>query len=500
VDIDIDRPAAATGTGHEPRELGAKVLRQTSAFAGLRTLSSLLTWVSLICLSRILEPRAFGAFEIGLFWIGLGTLLGDGGLAASLVREHAEPTPLHYRVVLTFALAVASALGLSFFAAAGFIGVHSGLTANEVWALRALAPLYLLQACRLIPYAKLERAIDFAQIGRIELFANLARHVTALGVALALGSVWALVASQLALAVTQASLAYIARPGWAGLGWNRAVFRSLFAYGSKVQLGNACLYVKGNLARGVLGFWLGPAAVGVFQFALGFVNVPADAVNGLARVQFPAYARLTQSDPALYGLVRSAVRGVLLVGLPILGVLVALADWAIPTIYGAHWQGAIPVVWALIPHVVADLLVMHLMTCVQGQGRAGLALVLYAAWAVGLTLFLFTCLALSHGTLSWVGMAYGAASVAIVVALVVWLSRYLGRPLARDMAAPLTAAGLGFAAAYALRASRWTTTPLWAALASALAFLALFGGTLWAAERNVVLADLRAAWRALRRR
>lgn len=483
----------------EQADVGAKVLRQTGAFAALRTLSSILTWGGVIILARVLGPRSFGAFDIGIFWIGLGHVIGDGGLGASLIRHRGELTRQHYRVVMTFALCIASTMAAAFFIAAPYIASLSGLSARELWALRAMTPLFVFPAFRVVPYVKLEREIDFAHIGRIELFANLARHLTAIGVALWSGSVWALIASQYALVVVQTCAAYYVRPGWAGVGWDKEIFKALSGYGTKVQLGNAFLYIKSNLGRGLLGFWLGATGVGVFSFGLGFVNVPSDAVNGLARVQFPAYARLSQDDPELYRLVRGTVRGALLVALPILGVLTTSADWTIVTIYGDKWLPAIPVIWALSLHVVCDILALHLITCVQGQGRAGLALLLYGLWSGGLVCCTIVTLTVTHGDLMWVGLSYGVASVFVAAALVFWVGRYLRRNLAADIAVPLAAAALGFVAAYFVRGAIHAPR-FFIALSSVGTFLGVFALVLGVFERATISADAKSALAVLRRK
>src|SRR5262249_30340032 len=150
-----------------------------------------------------LGQRNFGAFEIGMFYIGVGTVIGDGGLAASLVRREGEVRPIEYRTALTAVVGVAATMAALLVLGAPLIGRVNHLTSAEVWVLRALSPLYFVPALRLVPYVRLERALDFASIGRVELFANVVRHVVALGVALLHGGVWALALSQIALALAQ---------------------------------------------------------------------------------------------------------------------------------------------------------------------------------------------------------------------------------------------------------------------------------------------------------
>jgi O-antigen/teichoic acid export membrane protein len=487
-----DAPALA-GTPH----MGRHVLRQTTAYAVLRSISGLLTWGAFVLLSRVLDQRSFGAFEIGMFYIGAGQLVGDGGLAASLVRRRGAVLASEYQTALTSVLALAIALALALFAAAPFIGRANQLSDSEVWALRALSPLYLVPALRIVPYVKLERSVNFAAIGRIELYANLARHVTAVAVATLKGGVWALALSQLALALTQLLLAYRAEPGFVGFGWRRAAFTSLYAYGGKVQLSVLLIHFKDNLAAGLLGPSLGPAAVGVFRFALEFMRVPADIAGSLARIQFPVYAQHERDSPELFRVLRGALRAAFLLGLPVLGTFALLASWVVPAIYGTKWQVALPVTSALVPHVAADLLVFHLITFVQGRGRAGLALLVYVLWSAGLWLASALALAAAPSSLVAVALGHGVASTLTVVVLLAWSSRYLRAPLFRELLFPLLAAVLALSIASFARAY-FPDLGWLRAVASVLLFLACYSASLLAFERQGVLREIRAAIAALR--
>ncbi|HET9934564.1 MAG TPA: oligosaccharide flippase family protein [Polyangiaceae bacterium] len=478
-------------------EVGRHVVRQTTAYALLRSTSGIITWAAFVLLTRILDRRSFGAFEIGMFYVGVGQIIGDGGLAASLVRRRGRVLPIQYRTAQTAAFALAATLALALNACASFIGRANHLTPSEVWALRALAPLYLVPAFRVVPYAKLERRVDFAAIGRVELYANLARHTTAVLVALLEGGVWALVLSQLVLAVTQLVLAYRAAPGLAGFAFSRRAFRSLYGYGSKIQASVLLLHFKDNLSAGLLGPALGPTAVGVFRFALEFVRVPADIGSSLARVQFPVYTQHRQHSTELRDVIRGALRGSFIVGLPALGVFALLSEWVIPLVYGHKWAAALPLVIALVPHVAADLLIFHLVTFVQGRGRAGLALGVYAAWSLSLWLFSAGALEAAPGSLSAVALAHGAGSLLIVAGLLWWVSRYLEYSLWRALAAPFCAAALSFVATLALR-STWTTSNVVEAAGSALFFVALYLACLLSVEGRRVVSEVRSALQSFR--
>jgi O-antigen/teichoic acid export membrane protein len=186
----------------------------------------------------------------------------------------------------------------------------------------------------------------------------------------------------------------------------------------------------------------------------------------------------------------------LLVGLPLLGVLVTGADWATGFIYGPKWESAAPLIWALAPHVACDLIALHLITFVQGQGRAGLALFVYALWSASLWVTSVAALALTSGNLVAVALAHGVSSMVTVGLLLVWASRHLGRRVIGDLAMPLAAGIAAFAAAFAC--ARWLTpSDLAGALATTAVFLATFGFILFVFDRKALARELRAALAAL---
>ncbi len=279
------------------RPLVRRIIEETSRFALIQTFASILGWGANVGLARLLDRRDFGVFGIATFYIGLGNLLGSGGLGATLLRRKGGVNPEEYQSTVTAMLCIAGGFALALFVFAPWVGRANEFSPAEVEVLRAMSPLYFVGALRLTPYVRLERELAFSSIARIELAAAVTKHVVALTIAGVFGSVWALVMSQLSSAVVQLLLAYRASPGWAGLGFSWRVFRPLFAYGSKVQGLALFAYFKDNVSRALLGTTAGPSAVGIYDFAIGYIQVPVVAVNSLARVQLPVYARLERDDP-----------------------------------------------------------------------------------------------------------------------------------------------------------------------------------------------------------
>lgn len=414
-----------------------RILSETARFAALQTVASIYVWATTLLLTRWLAPRDFGVYGIGSFFIGLGALLGDGGLGAAILRQREAPTAAEYRSAVSFLLLVGGIFSLVFYASAPWLAPRYGLAPREVEVLRAMAPLYLVSAIRAVPYLRLQRELAFSRIGRVELITQLVKQSVALALAAKVGGVWTLVGAQIAGASTQLSLAWLAAPGFPGLGFDLAALRRMLGYGLKVQAMSLLGFLKDNLSPVLLGRVLGPVSVGLFDFGVKYAQVPVVAVNALARVQLPIYARFDRDDPVLFDAVRGATRTALLVGLPLIAAMTVGAPWIVVKVYGARWLPSLPVVLGIAGNMGCGLIAGPLFTLLQAQGRAGLALKFFALWTAATWSLVLATYPLGIGVVAW---GYSLATIVITLLLVRWSSAHLGRALGPSLAPPYLAA------------------------------------------------------------
>ena len=135
---------------HAPT-LARRILSETTRFAALQAIAAMLAWSANIVLARLLEREDYGVYGIGTLCIGMGSLLGDGGLAAALLRRKRPGRPFEFRVALTSTLAVSSVLAALLFFCAPWIGAANHFAPSQVRVLQAMAPLYLVSAFRAVP-------------------------------------------------------------------------------------------------------------------------------------------------------------------------------------------------------------------------------------------------------------------------------------------------------------------------------------------------------------
>jgi PST family polysaccharide transporter len=483
-------------TPDPPKSLLGRIAEESTRFAVLQAVGSVLVAVTQLVLAKLLTPRAFGVYAIGTFFLGLGAVLGDGGLGATLLRRRGEVKPGEYEVTITFLLGVGLTLCVAFVLGGGVIARRYHLAPDEAMAVRLMAPLFLVGPLRAVPYIRLQRDLQLARIARIELAATFARQCTALLLAWKLGGAWALVGAQLAAATTQLTLSYRASPGFAGLSFAWRTLRPLLADGVKVQGLAIAAYFKDNLSAVLLGALVGPQAVGIYDYGVKYAQVPVLAVNALSRVQMPVYSRYETHDPELYAALVGITRVSLIAGTFLLVAMTVAAPALIPIVAKPEWLGSVPVVWGLAANMAGGLLAGPLFTLLQSQGRAGLALRVFGVWTTATWVIV---LAVWRSGLGAIALAHSVATVAVVAWLVAWAGRTLARPLASAYVGPLTAGFVALVGAWAshwVRDVRWVQNP-WALTAAALV---VYAGVLAAIEGRRPARELRTLVGALRKK
>jgi O-antigen/teichoic acid export membrane protein len=208
--------------------------------------------------------------------------------------------------------------------------------------MRALSAMFLLMAIYVLPESLLERDLRFREKTAAELAATLTSMLTALGIALAGGGVWALVGSILMLHVTKAVLfnAMVRMPLVPR--WSAEAVRPFVRYGSIVMLAQIAHYLFSSADIAIGGRVLGKELLGLYVVTLTVVSVPLDKfMPAVTKVSFAAFARI-QTEPDR--VVRNVLRGVRLSALfafPFYFGLAVIAPECIPLILGDKWAGIV---------------------------------------------------------------------------------------------------------------------------------------------------------------
>ncbi len=472
----------------QPEATLHRVTRELTKVAALQALGPLVGVASAWALWRLLDARDFGAYAIGGLFLGVGSLVGDEGIAAALLLKKDALTDEECDVAATFLLALGLASALLFLACSGLVARRYHLTPHEAGALRGMAPLFLASPLEAVPSLRLQRALRLGAVARIKLTASVAQQAASVLLAWATRDVWALVGGHLVGAAVQVTLAWRAAPGFARLSLRWQVLRPVLAYGLQVQGLSVAAFLKDNVSPAYLGAVVGPEAVGLFDFGVRYAQLPVTVVNAFARPQLSVYSRFAARDPALLAAFAAITRVALLVGLAMLVVLAVGAPAIVPAVYGARWLASLPVVYGLVANMAGGLLAGPLFALMQAQGHAGAAVRAFAVWTAGTWGMVLALRGDGVGAVAW---AHSTMTVVMVLWLVRWAERHLGGELlegySRACGAALGALGIAWGARYVPGAGALTKH----AVPWALAALGVYGALLAALERGRFVRELR---------
>ncbi|MEO7118478.1 MAG: oligosaccharide flippase family protein [Candidatus Limnocylindrales bacterium] len=445
-------PDEPSQDGPPPLDVGGRGRDAVLQMLGRTVVMRVITVLGTIVLARILSVADFGVFAVLIVWLGLLMMLGDAGIAASLVQQKHEPT----REEMGTAWVLQSIIWIPFVVILWFlapvIAQVLSLPSEFEWQLRAISfsiPLTLLRA---LPAAMLGRVLRFRALATIEVIQHIAFYATAITMALAGGGAWSLVGAVFASTGVGALLVNLFWGRRPVVSFDPAIARHQLRFGVSYQASNLVASTRewivpifGSIGGG------GATAIGHLQFGFRIGQQAATIDEIIGRVTFPAFSRLQHDPPRIARLMTDAV---LVAGLAVAIVqvwLIAVAPVLVPIVYGDRWVPAVPVLQLVCLGTLATVPTRFLRSLVFGQGRSRVGFGL----AVAVT---FTMLAAFPPLVILLGVGGGglafvlAASVGLVlyaravsaVATFPWLA--LGRlyllAAVAGMAAWLIATGL----------------------------------------------------------
>jgi O-antigen/teichoic acid export membrane protein len=362
---------------------------------------------AVVVLARVLEPGEFGFYAVTVFLMNVVLVAGDAGLAASLVREEAEPDERDFEAVFTFQQAAAVAIAVA--GAGVLLGMPALVPRDGPAGLLAAALVALvLMSFVTASVARLERRLRFESLAALEVAQALAFNGVAVAGALAGFGANAMAAALVARAATAVLIVRRVEP-WPRrrtLDWSRVRSRLLFgvAYQATTVLG----LVREAVVPVYIGATIGSAAVGGVFFAQLLATHVMIAVSMLQRVLLPVFARLQADRAALSRAVESASFAVAALVVPMQTTVLALQEPIVRIVFGEQWLDSLGVFRWLWAAAVLDPQLIVAVALLNSLGRSDRTLRAVAAgtllgWAAAVPLLL------------WLGpVGYGVAAVLLL--------------------------------------------------------------------------------------
>lgn len=400
--------------------------------------------VANVLLARLLSPRDFGLFALGLVVVVAGTHLADGGFGGALIKRTEPPTLSELQAVAAFQLGITILVALAVALAAIPLGREVELIALMVSSL----PIATVRAPSVV---LLERHLEYRPIATADLVEALVFYASAItGVALGLG-VWGLGIAVVLRSVAGSATMVAAGPlGLVVPRWSWRRLRPLLAFGVKSQATGLVGVARGQVLNVAIGAVAGLATLGVWTLAWRVMQVPALLFQTVGRVAFPAMSRLLGANQDPRPVLERQVAAVAAVNAIVVVALVGFAP-ALPAIVGNAWGDVAEVLlWsgiALIVGAPIGIAAGAFLTATGRPGRVALATAVSGIVWVAVTVVLL-------GPVGAPAVGIGWLVSSVVNAVMVWrpVAKLTGAAIVPQMALPmaiaLAATAVGWLAAH----------------------------------------------------
>ncbi|MBN2304759.1 MAG: lipopolysaccharide biosynthesis protein [Anaerolineae bacterium] len=362
-------------------------------------LRDVITGLTMLVLTRVLVPNDFGLVTITLVAQELITHVAPVGFQDALIQrsrlESADLDSAFWSILALSGVLAILVIALSPLIAAWFD--QPILTALLI----GITLASLVRAASTVPRALLNRRMDFRTLALARVTGLIGGSVCAITLALAGAGPWSLVAR---FAVLNGIAALVV---WRVTGWRpgrqitRPALRHLWSFAPSVSIFVVLAYVIGHSDDQLIGYRLGPEALGYYAVAYGLMAWPVrDILGGMAGVIYPVFARIQDDPPRFQAAYLESLQLAALFAFPTLALIVITAPVLVPWLLGARWNPAVLTVQILAIGGLRESTAMLNGPVYRASGKPHLH-----------TLFQ-VCGAACYLVAFWVGLDFGIEGVA----------------------------------------------------------------------------------------
>jgi O-antigen/teichoic acid export membrane protein len=350
-------PAAAQdshfATDHLHADLKMRSIRGGATTVVGQAVRMLLNLGSIMVLGRLLTPRDYGLIGMVTAVTGFAAVFKDLGLSTATIQRsqinHAQVSTLFWINVAISALL------------AGVVMVLSPLVAwfygepQLVPITIALGAAFIVTGVSVQHLALLRRQMRFGATATIDVIALAVGALCGILAAWRGLGHWALVCLAYGQLTTSTVLIWYAS-GWRpGPPVRHSGIRGILKFGGNLTGFGLVNYLVRNLDNVLIGWYWGPASLGLYTRAYGILLMPLQQINQpMTSVALPTLSRL-QDQPQRYR--ACYTKGILLaagIGMPIVVATFVLADLVVPLILGKNWTGAVMIYRVLAAAAFVD--------------------------------------------------------------------------------------------------------------------------------------------------
>ncbi len=302
--------------------------------------------LSLLILTRLLMPEAFGLVALANVVIALIRIFVEQGFAQAIVQaKHIQSDYLD--TAFWTSLVTSLVFSLCVFFGANFVAQQFH-EPELVLILQSLSPVFILIALSSVQTALLQRQLEFKALAIRSLIALSVSGFLAVFLALAGFGVWSLVVQELTRSFIAMIVLWQVGKWRPRLKFSLTALKQLMSFGISIVGINILNVVNRRSDDLLIGYFLGTTALGYYNVAYQALLLMTQLINApVNQVAFSAFAKLQENPTKLRKAFYDGAKVVSLVSIPAFFFLVTLAPNVISLLFGEQWEPSIPVMRVL---------------------------------------------------------------------------------------------------------------------------------------------------------
>ncbi|MBI4640708.1 MAG: lipopolysaccharide biosynthesis protein [Candidatus Tectomicrobia bacterium] len=299
----------------------------------------------ILFVTNILLYRFLTAYEVGilaLVWLFLAFIgiFKEIGLSRALIYQREQIDE-----AANTALLLTGCLGIGLFLLTfPFALLIAQFYQDEhlTWPIRVLALNLVISSFSVVPFALLEKEIQFKKSVIPESVESLAYGVVGVSLAYIGFSYWGPILGQIVGALLSLVIVWYLCPWRPRFSFSWAMAKSLFSYGKEIVALNLINLGIRNLDDAFVGKVLDKQILGVYYFAYQIANLPATHItNVIGRILFPVYSQLSTSTFELRHAFLKTIGSVALLTIPLTFTILLFIPDLLFLCFGHKWDQAI---------------------------------------------------------------------------------------------------------------------------------------------------------------
>ncbi len=326
-------------------------------------------------LALLLSPSDYGIIAMAVAWIAFISVFSEMGFGAALIQKQNIGSK-HFSTI--FFLNIGSGVFLT------LIGIILSWPSALFFKTPAVQPImavlsvsFVINSFSLTQMAIAQKKMKFRALAIRDISASLIGGIAGITFAWLHFGVWSLVIQRLTASVIGAVLLWTMskwRPVLKGISFQYV--KELWPYSSKIFAFNIFKYFAQNSDKLLIGYFLGPIALGLYTFAFKIVVFPINSVLGaIGAYLFPKFSRIQEdldSVKSIYLYVNKLKSGIIS---PLIVIAALSSPILIPLIFGQKWAPAIPLIQILAIVALAQSLIFPVGQLMKALNRPGWLLV-----------------------------------------------------------------------------------------------------------------------------